>query len=90
MAQSRDLIGHLKTELLLRISDEKSKNNFFLGGDGDDEPRDLRRSVTTLLDAMQDLIRGLQLPGMYNTQLYWNRCHGKVRSRGSLESLLFS
>lgn len=35
------------------------------GGEGDDEPRDLRRSVTTLLDAMQDLIRGLQLPGYY-------------------------
>ena len=31
---------------------------------GEDEPRDLRRSVTTLLDAMQNLIRGLQLPGV--------------------------
>ena len=53
----------------------KVKTIFFLGGDGDDEPRDLRRSVTTLLDAMQDLIRGLQLPGMYNTQSYWKKLH---------------
>ena len=72
MAQSRDLSGHPKTEQLFytfRMKIKKSKNNYFLGGDGEDEPRDLRRSVTTLLDAMQDLIRGLQLPGMHNTIL---------------------
>ena len=36
------------------------------GGEGQGQQGDLRRSVTTLLDAMQDLLGGLHLPEVPN------------------------